>query len=507
MLRKIVMIGVLALGALVATRGDARADYLGYPVDSTVKILINWDTFEDNGFPSSWKGAVQDSVINAYTRWQQVAGMRLKPKFWGYTTSTTPASDELIIMANEKHSTSTRLASRFGKPAVIVIHRKSGATNTEWNFVPYRANAGEYDLQGILTHELGHAFGLEHEDDERSVMFGSYHWEYRYGPATKDIADIRAQYGERTDIHIGVKRSTDGAATWTDQTSNLPGLSVSTTTDPSATRDATRTILFFTTPGKHPGFIHGNNTGSTFDTSKWWFWGGWKSLYGMGGHGWNDEYMMTFVDHTNDVNRVRVAYSNDGGVGWVMREPATVAAVGTPSVLKVTDNTWILAYAKLDLAVRDNTGLIVARLSTNDGLSWGPEVVLNDFYRTTDGVSIAADGTGEIRLGFSWADRTTGQNYLARTIRARIEGGELQYVGMMYQGESTRTRPVMAKNSTNFIQALREPNFNTSINTRRTSETGTTWGDYVRVVETSLASPGIAAYKDFSYTFMYYLDR
>jgi hypothetical protein len=65
----------------------------------------------------------------------------------------------------------------------------------------------------------------------------------------------------------------------------------------------------------------------------------------------------------------------------------------------------------------------------------------------------------------------------------------------------------MAKNSTNFIQALREPNFNTSINTRRTSETGTSWGDYVRVVETSLASPGIAAYKDFSHVFMYHLDR
>jgi hypothetical protein len=507
MSRRITVLAIAIAGMVMASR-DARADYLGYDADSTVKIFINWESFEDNGIPASWKGPFQDAVINCYTRWQQVAGMRLKPKFWGYTTKAEPESDEMIISMNEKHSTSTRLASRFGKPAKIVFHRKSGATGTDWNFVPYRAAAGEFDMQGILMHEMGHAFGLEHEPDATSVMFGSYRWQYRYGPYSKDIADMRAQYAHRTDIRLGVKRSTDGADTWGDHSSNLSGLAVSTTNDAAAIRDTDRTILFFTNPGKRPAFIHADNDGSDFDTSKWWFWGGWNSLYGMGAHGWNNEYMFTFVDGSDDLNHVRVAYSNDGGVGWVMRDPeGAPSSIGTPAVFKVSANTWVLAYAKLDTANRDNTGQIITRVSTDDGRTWGAETLLTDFYRSADGVSLAAEGTGEIRVGFSWADRTVGADYRMRTLRARLVDGALEYVGVMTQDVSSRTKPSMAKSNSAFVQSQREPNFNTSINTRKTTDTGTVWSDYVRVVETSLASPGLAAHKDLNFLFMYFLDR
>ena len=175
----------LALTILLFTTGHAYAvndpDYLGYPVDSTVKILINWQSFLDQGIPASWQTPVQDMVINAYTRWMHVAGFRLLPRFWGYTTATSPAADEIIIMMNEKHE--SRLASRFGLPALIVFHRKDGTTNTDWPWSPYRANAGEYDMQTVLMHELGHAFGLEHNTNgiDRSVM-GYYDFRGRFGP-------------------------------------------------------------------------------------------------------------------------------------------------------------------------------------------------------------------------------------------------------------------------------------------------------------------------------------
>src|SRR5205085_677277 len=37
---------------------------------------------------------------------------------------------------------------------------------------PIQVGAGQYDLQTIVTHELGHALGLGHSSDTSSVMYG-----------------------------------------------------------------------------------------------------------------------------------------------------------------------------------------------------------------------------------------------------------------------------------------------------------------------------------------------
>lgn len=501
--------------ALVVSTPTLRADngdYRGYPVDSTVKIWIHWHSFEAQGIPAHWQGPFTDCVINAYTRWIHVAGMRLKPKFWGYTTETAPRADEILIMMNARHHPSDdRIASRFGSPALIVFHRRSAVSNTPWNFVPRRARAsGEIDMQAVLMHELGHAFGLEHEADLNTVMFGGYQWTNRYGPFPDDIEDLRAQYGPQTDWRFKIKRSVNGGASWADWGTNLTALNLATTMDPAVARDPARTILFYTHTNKHPAWIIGNTTGAAFDPGQWWVFGGSRSAYGTAGHGDNQTYLMAWVDDLAQ-HHIQVAYSNDGGVHWgFVTPPPAARSYGTPAVHKLAAHTWLLAYTKYDPSSLADTGKIVTRVSTDDGASWGPEIVLNAFYRAESGVSITSSGLANIRIGFSWAHSDVSAtysypNYLKRTIRAHWDGTTLVYDTMIYEADSTRTHPVMAKTSSRFVQAWREPNALTSINTRNAAPGETTWNNYVRVVESSPATPALAAYRKKTFAFLYYL--
>lgn len=501
--------------ALVFTGGLAFAenedDYLGYPVGSTVEIWINWDTFEEQGIPSSWKLPFEDAVINGYTRLVQVASFNLKPKFMGYTTRTSPANDEIIIYMNEKHATSTRLASRFGKPAKIVFHRKSGQTNTEWNFTPYRAASGEYDMQAIVTHELAHAFGLEHNTNgiSKSIM-GSYDYRARFGPFSEDIADLQAQYNQRTDLDVKIQRSTNSGDSWASYSSNITGLNITTTNTPTAVRDPDRSIFFFTSPSKKPSWIVGNSDGNSFDSGKWWIYGGYRSVYGVAAAGWSNEYMMAWVDDT-DSHKVKMVYSNNNGAesfSW-RNPPSTVRTYGTPALHKFANNTWLLGYTKYDTSSRDETGKVAVRVSTNDGSSWGDEVVLNDFYRAEGGVTITSDGGSDIRIGFAWSrksDQSGSDNQLVRTIRAHLSGANIVYDGMIYGSNPTRTQPSFAKNSVRMLQSWRETNSQTSLNTYTSTIGSSSWENYERVVTSSPVSPALTAYKGLSYAFLYYLE-
>ncbi|MCA9323067.1 MAG: matrixin family metalloprotease, partial [Planctomycetes bacterium] len=276
-------------------------DYLGYPVDSRVRIYINWNSFVANGIPASWQSPFQNMVINAYSRWKMVAGFRLDPRFYGTTTRTEPNAGELIISMNELHHPSEdRIASRFGQPAKIVFHRKSG-NGTPWNFIVHPVSiqdGGQVDMRAVLMHELGHAFGLSHESGPNTVM-GSASWQSRYGPFSLDISDIRAQYGAETDNRVELARSTDSGLSWSNLSTNLTSFGISTTMDPSASRDPQRMVFFYTDHNKHPGWIIGSNTGTNFDASTWSVYGGLRSAYGVSGHGYDNEYMMAWVDDTN----------------------------------------------------------------------------------------------------------------------------------------------------------------------------------------------------------------
>lgn len=503
--------GLTALTMALLTPARAKADggdFLGYPVDSEVKIYINWNSFVDQEIPNAWRDRFTDAVINAYTRWMHVGGFRLRPKFIGYTTATTARAGEIVIMMNEKHATSTRLASRFGSPALIVFHRKSGATGTPWNFVPYRAAAGEIDMQAVLMHELGHAFGLEHEDsDPRSTMNGGHSYFHRYGPTANDLTDIRALYGVRDNYRFKIKRTDEIGATWTNLTTNLTSIGVVTTGESAPVRDNLRTILYYTSSGKRPAFIHGSWTGSSFDTSKWWSWGGYPSMYGIGAAGGGTEYMFTWADYTGDAMRVRVAYSADGGLEYVLRDPpGSPATTGTPAIARLTGNTWVLAYTKLDLGSVTNTARVVARVSTNDGATWGPESVLSTLYYALGGISMVAVSPTEVRIGLSWADRVTSANYRTRVLKASVADGVITYGGAILREDYTRTSPALARTTNKLFMAFRGTNAATSLLSRLTEVTGSSFGTPTTPVASSPIPGGFGAFSGSLNAYLYYVE-
>lgn len=501
---------ILALAIMGASASSHAQDRVGWPAGTHIKIYINWDSFEAQGIPSSWKDPFRDAVINAYTRWKHVSGFDLDPKFYGYTTRTQGDDREIIISMNEQHVMSNRIASTFGftNRPIIVFHRQQGSTDTDWDFTPNRSDDGKIDMQGILMHEFGHCWGLDHSPTSQrdGIMQAGYRWTTRFGPFKDDIADIVALYGVDDDARIKVKRSTNSGASWLDYSSNLSSLNIAPTIGPTAVRDPNQMTLFYTTPDRKPSWIVGDRNASSFDTSKWFVYGGLRSAYGTTGHGYDNEYMMAWVDDTDD-HKVRIVFSSNGAASFVWRNPpADVRSYGTPAVHKLNDNTWLLAYTVYDFDDQGRTGQIATRVSTNDGVTWGPETILSTFYRSESGISVASNGPDDIRIGFSWSTTGSASRYRKRTIRAHVAGGSINYDGMIYESETTRTLPVMAKNSSRFLQAWREPNFLTSINTRRSVPGSTSWDDYRRAVESSPTTPSVAAYRNYSYAYLFYTE-
>jgi hypothetical protein len=217
--------------------------------------------------------------------------------------------------------------------------------------------------------------------------------------------------------------------------------------------------------------------------------------------------MMAWVDHSTDRDVVNVVRSVDGGISYFWANPPASRTMGTPAIHKLSDNTWILAYAKLgeDASGLGDTGRIVARITSNDGVTWGPEVELNSFYRAENGVSLTSNGPDEIRLGFSWAQPyATATNYYKRTMVAHLDAASnLVFDRMIYESETSRNQPVMTKPLGRFLQAWREPNYATSINTRTSVAASSTWDNYFRALETSPVVPALAAYRGASFAFLY----
>jgi hypothetical protein len=86
------------------------------------RVLINWQSFTNQGIAASWQGPFTDAVINAYTRWMNLAGVDLRPQFFGYTTNTTAATGELLIQMDPMFGGgSARLASTFGGYNALTI--------------------------------------------------------------------------------------------------------------------------------------------------------------------------------------------------------------------------------------------------------------------------------------------------------------------------------------------------------------------------------------------------
>jgi hypothetical protein len=452
-----------------------------YPAGSRPRIVINWDSFVAQGINPAWQGPFTDCVINAYTRWMNLAGVDIRPQFFGYTTQTPPVTpgDLLILMTPWHGGGAARIASTLGAPNAIYIefHRRVGVNGTPWNFVPWNAMPGEIDMQAIAIHELGHALGLDHSASSNDAMFGSYiYHSARYGPWEGDVASLKALYPDFQQNRLRELRSSDGAVTWAEVPNELTSHSHwHTRTNQSAGAAAIRASGLY-----NVGWTHSNriptwlrNDGDKFLTRLWYYFGGERTVHGPAYASDNRGTVLWARVQNDDNATIRVSRSTNRALTWAAAgvPPGSARSGGLPGLAWTRvggQSCWILVWSHLDRADQTNTGFLRASISLNDGATWSAPVFLNQTTKALSGVSIAATDANAVMVAFAFANHVgvAGLNQVV-TVPCTVAGSQLQAAAPIFTPERTRIQPALAYDHGHgrFVLAWREQNFATTLAT------------------------------------------
>jgi matrixin len=439
------------------------------------RVWINWRTFTDQGIPGGWQQPFQDAVINAYTRWMMSAGVDCRFQFFGYTDRTEAGDGEVLITMNERHFDTSRIASTFTswRKANMVIHRKNGSDLTNWNIVPYNAAPGEIDLQGVLTHEFGHCYWLDHSSLPNDTMVANYDYHrQRYGPWEGDVARAKAIFADFDRNHLRELGSADGGQFWNvlaNQLTPYNNYQARTCLSPgvSAIGHSGLFDLAWSHPNRIPTWLRTDS--STFLFNNWTFYGGERAVHGHAIASAADGTMLWCWVGNDDNGTIKIVRSTDSGASWVWTgTPSGAATFGQPGIAVTTvagQRTWILVWAHFDRTDQANTGYLRTSISSDDGSTWSTPQVLDTFYKSLLGVGIACDDNNHVMVGFSWAPNSTyGINYV-RTLHCAVAQGALNGSRVGYTSEVSRVHPALAFDSqrNRFVMAFREQNFLTSL--------------------------------------------
>jgi hypothetical protein len=484
------------------------ADQRWYDQGLRPRILINWQSFVQEGIDPAWQGPFTDAVVNAYTRWMNLAGVDLRPQLWGYTSATAAASGELLIQMDPMFGGgSSRLASTFGSynALTIIFHRRNAVDGTPWNFVPYNANAGEFDMQGILTHELGHCLGLDHGSSPSETMFPSYDYHScRYGPFEGDVARVKAVYDDFTGNRLRQLRSLDAAGTWATAPNEITAfdhVQARTNQSPGVAHAGGSGVyaLGWSHPNRIPTWAR--TDGEKWLRRRWYYYGGERSVHAPAVASDDTGRLLWAWVGNDDQATIRVARSTSLALGWGMvATPAGARSCGTPGLAWTRvggQSTWILVWPQFDRADHAGTGLLRASTSTDDGATWSAPTTVNTFYKALSGAAVAADAGNTVLVSFAWSSNysTYALNEI-RTLRCTVAGGDLKHQATYWSTDRTRIQPALAHEpaSGRFVMAWREQNFATTLATAHMPVAGNGWAATVNLLSNaSHVAPALAA--------------
>ena len=434
------------------------ADIRIFPIGSKVQVLLNWDSFVSLGIDAGWQDAFSNAIVACAARWAQISGVDCRHEFAGLTTSTSSSAGQVVISMNDHHADTTRLASTFASSAtgaVIVFHRKSGATLTPWNFVPFQAGAGEFDMQAILMHELGHTYFLDHSPDAKNVMFGNYGWQYRFGPYADDVARVNALYATRQVDRLRELRSSNSGTSWSTaandiQTSPFP--ETRSTTAPAAAASAGLYHVAWVLPGPVSRMTHVRGDGETFSFRNFGLYPGFRPV-GTAMAADDGSTLLWAGVFDDDQGTIRLLRSSNQGFTWYWANtPAGAATYGVPGLCWTRvggQSTWILVWAHFDRADQAATGFIRASTSIDNGQTWTAPNVVSTLIKVLSGVTAAANNANYIMLAASRAPADAASLATANTIwslAAAAVGGTVQgNVWVFFNQLRTPTQPALAR--------------------------------------------------------------
>jgi hypothetical protein len=496
------------------------ADIKMFPTGSKLPVYLNFDSFVSLGIDPGWQDAFINSIIYCCARWSQIGGADCRHEYAGLTTNTTPTPNQVLIQMNDHHADTNRLASTFvsGAGAQIVFHRKSGATLTPWNFVPYQANSGEFDMQAVLMHEFGHTYFLDHSPDSKNVMFGNYMWAYRFGPYTDDVARLTALYPTRTTERLRQLRTLDSGGAWSVLSSTIttaPFPETVTTVAPAVISGGGLYQIAWNVPGTAPSMTTVRGDGMSFSFRSFGLYMGFRPVGTAIAA--DDGSTRLWAGILDDEGTIRVLRSPDQGCTWFWAsQPAGAKTYGAPGLCWTRvggQSTWILVWSHFDRADQANSGFIRASTSTDNGQTWTTPVVVSTFLKALSGVSIAANQSNYIMLAVSRAPADSASLNTANTVwalAAAVVAGNLQgNVWLFFSAYKTPTQPAITFESGNdqLVMAFTEQNALSTLSTLHRPRVGGSWSAVTNLTTASNSAPALAANRQLGETVLWFVHE
>lgn len=201
---------LITLSLLNISEAMAERDHDDYAFESDNHLRYNYfpnlknRVWKDNTLqwwynPSDQLFTAEETVqaIQAATEtWERVSGIKFV--YMGMTDQAlSDKGDDKFIIGWIDGIT---FMNRFGNFLAAYTHIWWNASNIydgeiSLNTDLWKIRYDDSDLQGIMTHELGHAMGLAHSDDPESIMYIPYHsTEYQKTLREDDINAARALY-------------------------------------------------------------------------------------------------------------------------------------------------------------------------------------------------------------------------------------------------------------------------------------------------------------------------
>jgi hypothetical protein len=491
-----------------------------FPIGSDLPVFLNFDSFVNLGIDASWQDAFIDAIRSCCARWSQIGGADCRHHFAGLTTNTQPSPNQVLIVMNDHHADTNRLASTFvsSSGAVIVFHRKSGATLTPWNFVPYQPSAGEIDMHAVLMHEFGHTYFLDHSPDSRNVMFGSYMWTYRFGPYADDVARLTALYPTRTTERLRQLRTTNSGTSWSVLSNDITTASFPEVVTTSAPTVISRGALYqvaWNLPGPSPSMTTVRGDGQMFSFRSFGLYLGWRPVgIAMAA---DDGATRLWAGVMDDDGTIRVLRSPDNGFTWFwVNQPAAAHTYGAPGLAWTRVNgqsTWILVWAHFDRADQPNTGFIRASTSTDNGDTWTPPVVVSTLIKASSGVGITADASNYVMLAAARAPADLAALNTSHTIwalAAAVNAGTLQgNVWVFFSANKTAGHPALTfePGHDQLVLAFTEQNALSTLSTLHRPRVGGGWSAVTALTTASNSAPALAANPQMGETVLWFVHE
>ncbi|MBI4871780.1 MAG: matrixin family metalloprotease, partial [Candidatus Riflebacteria bacterium] len=147
--------------------------------------------------------AVLNAVLNSFAHWQEVSNTSLTITNAGTTAITQKSSGDGVNAVLFQDSASQ---GQVGGALAVTFTSFNGVNgnfadadivfNMSQTFAAGAVTTGRFDLESVLTHEVGHLLGLDHTDLFSSTMFQSTPTaaDSQRTLAADDIAVLRATY-------------------------------------------------------------------------------------------------------------------------------------------------------------------------------------------------------------------------------------------------------------------------------------------------------------------------